>query len=148
MMVLALVLLPVLAEIYGNNGSAAQSTSTSELFTLIGITLAKVTAFIVLMLVVGKRLLPKMLWIVAKSGSRELFTLAVIAAAIGIAFLAAELFDVSFALGAFFAGMMLGESELSKRAADESLPLRDAFAVLFFVSAGIVTGKQIGRAHV
>ncbi len=143
MMVLALVLLPVLAEIYGNNGSAAQSTSTSELFTLIGITLAKVTAFIVLMLVVGKRLLPKMLWIVAKSGSRELFTLAVIAAAIGIAFLAAELFDVSFALGAFFAGMMLGESELSKRAADESLPLRDAFAVLFFVSVGMVFNPEI-----
>lgn len=143
MMVLALVLLPVLAEIYGNDGSATQSTSPSELLTLIGITLAKVTAFIVLMLVVGKRLLPKMLWIVAKSGSRELFTLAVIAAAIGIAFLAAELFDVSFALGAFFAGMMLGESELSKRAADESLPLRDAFAVLFFVSVGMVFNPEI-----
>ena len=143
MMVLALVLLPVLAEIYGNDGSATQSTSPSELLTLIGITLAKVTAFIVLMLVVGKRLLPKMLWIVAKSGSRELFTLAVIAAAIGIAFLAAELFDVSFALGAFFAGMMLGESELSKRAADESLPLRDAFAVLFFVSVGMLFNPEI-----
>ncbi len=143
MMVLALVLVPVMAEIYGNDGSVAQSTSSSELFTLIGITLAKVTAFIVLMLVVGKRLLPKMLWIVAKSGSRELFTLAVIAAAIGIAFLAAELFDVSFALGAFFAGMMLGESELSKRAADESLPLRDAFAVLFFVSVGMLFNPEI-----
>ncbi len=143
MMVLALVLVPVMAEIYGNDGSVAQSTSSSELFTLIAITLAKVTAFIVLMLVVGKRLLPKMLWIVAKSGSRELFTLAVIAAAIGIAFLAAELFDVSFALGAFFAGMMLGESELSKRAADESLPLRDAFAVLFFVSVGMLFNPEI-----
>jgi len=143
MMVLALVLVPVMAEIYGNDGSVAQSTSSSELFTLIGITLAKVTAFIVLMLVVGKRLLPKMLWIVAKSGSRELFTLAVIASAIGIAFLAAELFDVSFALGAFFAGMMLGESELSKRAADESLPLRDAFAVLFFVSVGMLFNPEI-----
>jgi CPA2 family monovalent cation:H+ antiporter-2 len=143
MMVLALVLVPVMAEIYGNDGSVAQSTSSSELFTLIGITLAKVTAFIVLMLVVGKRLLPKMLWIVAKSGSRELFTLAVSASAIGIAFLAAELFDVSFALGAFFAGMMLGESELSKRAADESLPLRDAFAVLFFVSVGMLFNPEI-----
>jgi monovalent cation:H+ antiporter-2, CPA2 family len=143
MMVLALVMVPVMAEIYGNDGSAAQSTSPSELFTLIGITLAKVTAFIVLMLVVGKRLLPKMLWIVAKSGSRELFTLAVIASAIGIAFFAAELFDVSFALGAFFAGMMLGESELSKRAADESLPLRDAFAVLFFVSVGMLFNPEI-----
>ncbi len=143
MMVLALVLVPVMAEIYGNDGSAAHSTSPSELLSLVGITLAKVTAFIVLMLVVGKRLLPKMLWIVAKSGSRELFTLAVIAAAIGIAFLAAELFDVSFALGAFFAGMMLGESELSKRAADESLPLRDAFAVLFFVSVGMLFNPEI-----
>jgi len=143
MMVLALVLVPVMAEIYGNDGSVAHSTSPSELFTLVGITLAKVTAFIILMLVVGKRLLPKMLWIVAKSGSRELFTLAVIAAAIGIAFLAAELFDVSFALGAFFAGMMLGESELSKRAADESLPLRDAFAVLFFVSVGMLFNPEI-----
>ncbi len=143
MMVLALVLVPVMAEIYGNDGSGSQSASPGELLSLIGITLAKVTAFIVLMLVVGKRLLPKMLWIVAKSGSRELFTLAVIAAAIGIAFLAAELFDVSFALGAFFAGMMLGESELSKRAADESLPLRDAFAVLFFVSVGMLFNPEI-----
>jgi CPA2 family monovalent cation:H+ antiporter-2 len=142
-MVLAVVLVPVMAEIYGNDRSVAHSTSPSELFTLVGITLAKVTAFIILMLVVGKRLLPKMLWIVAKSGSRELFTLAVIAAAIGIAFLAAELFDVSFALGAFFAGMMLGESELSKRAADESLPLRDAFAVLFFVSVGMLFNPEI-----
>jgi CPA2 family monovalent cation:H+ antiporter-2 len=110
---------------------------------LIGITLAKVMAFIVLMLVVGKRVLPKMLWIVAKSGSRELFTLAVIATAIGVAFFSAELFDVSFALGAFFAGMMLGESELSKRAGDESLPLRDAFAVLFFVSVGMLFNPEI-----
>ncbi len=142
-MVLALVLLPVLASIYGDNEAATQQASSGDLLSMIGITLAKVAAFIALMLVVGKRLLPKMLWLVAKSGSRELFTLAVIATAIGVAFFSAELFDVSFALGAFFAGMMLGESELSKRAADESLPLRDAFAVLFFVSVGMVFSPEI-----
>ena len=142
-MVLALVLLPVLAGIYGDNAATTQQASSSDLLSMIGLTLAKVAAFIALMLVVGKRLLPKMLWLVAKSGSRELFTLAVIATAIGVAFFSAELFDVSFALGAFFAGMMLGESELSKRAADESLPLRDAFAVLFFVSVGMVFNPEI-----
>ncbi|NDH82753.1 MAG: sodium:proton antiporter, partial [Burkholderiaceae bacterium] len=142
-MVLALVLLPVLAGIYGDNAVTTQQASSSDLLSMIGLTLAKVAAFIALMLVVGKRLLPKMLWLVAKSGSRELFTLAVIATAIGVAFFSAELFDVSFALGAFFAGMMLGESELSKRAADESLPLRDAFAVLFFVSVGMVFNPEI-----
>jgi CPA2 family monovalent cation:H+ antiporter-2 len=142
-MVLALVLLPVLAGIYGDNAATTQQASSGDLLSMIGLTLAKVAAFIALMLVVGKRLLPKMLWLVAKSGSRELFTLAVIATAIGVAFFSAELFDVSFALGAFFAGMMLGESELSKRAADESLPLRDAFAVLFFVSVGMVFNPEI-----
>ncbi len=142
-MVLALVLVLVMASIYGTDGQSNQPSSTSDLLSLIGVTLAKVTAFVALMLVVGKRVLPKMLWIVAKSGSRELFTLAVIATAIGIAFFAAELFDVSFALGAFFAGMMLGESQLSKRAADESLPLRDAFAVLFFVSVGMLFNPEI-----
>ena len=137
-MVLALVLLPVLAELLQHDGINAASGNIDELLKPIGITLAKVTAFIVLMLVIGKRLLPKILWLVAKNGSRELFTLAVIASAIGIAFLAAKIFDVSFALGAFFAGMMLGESKLSQRAADESLPLRDAFAVLFFSLAGFI----------
>jgi CPA2 family monovalent cation:H+ antiporter-2 len=90
------------------------------------------------MLLVGKRLLPKFLWLVARTGSRELFTLCVISAALGVALGAAKLFDVSFALGAFFAGMMLRESELSHRAAEESLPLRDAFSVLFFVSVGML----------
>ena len=142
-MVLALVLVPVIASIFGDSAQASNASSSSEILKLIGITLAKVMAFIVLMLVVGKRVLPKMLWIVAKSGSRELFTLAVIATAIGVAFFSAELFDVSFALGAFFAGMMLGESELSKRAGDESLPLRDAFAVLFFVSVGMLFNPEI-----
>ena len=145
-MVLALVLLPVMAGIFETAqqaGAGGAEKNWSDLMRAVGITLAKVTAFIVLMLVLGKRLLPKLLWLVAKNGSRELFTLAVIASAIGIAFLAASLFDVSFALGAFFAGMMLGESELSKRAADESLPLRDAFAVLFFVSVGMLFNPEI-----
>src|SRR5690606_34387924 len=91
-----------------------------------------------LMLVVGRRVLPKLLWWVSRTGSQELFTLAVVATAVGVAFGAAKLFDVSFALGAFFAGMMMRESEFSHRAADESLPLRDAFAVLFFVSVGML----------
>ncbi|HET6837585.1 MAG TPA: cation:proton antiporter, partial [Gemmatimonadales bacterium] len=89
------------------------------------------------------RLLPRLLWAVAKTGSRELFTLAVISAAVGVAYAAAELFSVSFALGAFFAGMMLRESSLSHRAAEESLPLRDAFSVLFFVSVGMLFDPAI-----
>ncbi len=95
------------------------------------------------MLVVGKRLLPWVLQRVAQTQSRELFNLAVIAVALGAAFVAAEVFDVSFALGAFFAGMMLRESSLSHRAAEESLPLRDAFAVLFFVSVGMLFDPMI-----
>ncbi len=142
-MVLALVLLPVFGGLFQNEANPTSTTNVNELAQVIGVTLAKVAAFIILMLVVGKRLLPKILWMVAKNGSRELFTLAVIASAIGIAFLAAKIFDVSFALGAFFAGMMLGESKLSKRAADESLPLRDAFAVLFFVSVGMLFNPEI-----
>jgi CPA2 family monovalent cation:H+ antiporter-2 len=132
-----------MADIFHTQPMGGDDKNGMDILQAVGITLAKVTAFIVLMLVVGKRLLPKILWLVAKNGSRELFTLAVIASAIGIAFLAASLFDVSFALGAFFAGMMLGESELSKRAADESLPLRDAFAVLFFVSVGMLFNPEI-----
>jgi CPA2 family monovalent cation:H+ antiporter-2 len=97
-----------------------------------------VSAFIVLMLVVGRRVLPWLLWQVARTGSRELFTLCVVATAIGIAYGASELFSVSFALGAFFAGMVMRESEFSHRAAEESLPLRDAFSVLFFVSVGML----------
>ncbi|WP_137718317.1 YbaL family putative K(+) efflux transporter [Methylobacillus flagellatus] len=138
-MVLVLVLLPALAGVIASvdSGSAA-AVSTSNIWQTVGITLAKVVAFIVLMLVVGRRVLPKLLWFVAKTGSQELFTLSVVAVAVGVAFGAAALFDVSFALGAFFAGMMMRESEFSHRAADESLPLRDAFAVLFFVSVGML----------
>jgi len=134
-MVLVLVLLPALAGVLSGNDAAA---SGRDLGVAMAITLAKVIAFIVLMLVVGRRVLPRLLWWVARTGSQELFTLSVVAIAVGVAFGAAALFDVSFALGAFFAGMMMRESEFSHRAADESLPLRDAFAVLFFVSVGML----------
>jgi CPA2 family monovalent cation:H+ antiporter-2 len=138
-MVMVLVLLPALAGVLkAHGGEAAVAPQAGEIWTTVGITLAKVTAFVVLMLVVGRRLLPKLLWWVARTGSQELFTLGVVAIAVGVAFGAAMLFDVSFALGAFFAGMMMRESEFSHRAADESLPLRDAFAVLFFVSVGML----------
>lgn len=139
-MVLVLVLLPPFANLLGGDGGA---TPASGIATALLITLLKVGAFIVLMLVVGRRLFPRLLWLVAKTGSRELFTLCIIAAAVGVAYGAAALFDVSFALGAFFAGMMLRESELSHRAADESLPLRDAFAVLFFVSVGMLFDPSV-----
>jgi monovalent cation:H+ antiporter-2, CPA2 family len=138
--VLVLVLMPPLAAILG--GLTIEATST-PLWQTISFTLLQVTGFIVLMLVVGKRLLPWILWHVAKTGSRELFTLSVISAAIGIAYGAAILFSVSFALGAFFAGMVMRESEFSHRAAEESLPLRDAFAVLFFVSVGMLFEPSI-----
>jgi CPA2 family monovalent cation:H+ antiporter-2 len=133
--VLVLVLLPAIATLLG--GSTGEEGGRGIGMTLL-ITFGKVTAFVILMLVVGRRLFPRILWLVAKTGSRELFTLCVIAAAVGVAYGAAELFGVSFALGAFFAGMMMRESSLSHRAADESLPLRDAFSVLFFVSVGML----------
>jgi CPA2 family monovalent cation:H+ antiporter-2 len=136
-MVLVLVLLPPLAGVLGGSSAAGGGAVEGSLWTALG-TLAKVAAFIALMLVVGRRVLPKVLWWVAGAGSRELFTLCVIAAALGVAYGSAKLFDVSFALGAFFSGMMLRESEYSHRAADESLPLRDAFSVLFFVSVGML----------
>ncbi|MFA6954478.1 MAG: YbaL family putative K(+) efflux transporter [Thermoanaerobaculia bacterium] len=138
--VLVLVLLPPLAPLL--NGTARASLSSGGL-AAIGITLAKVAAFVVLMLVVGRRVFPRLLWMVAKTGSRELFTLCVIAAAVGIAYGSAYLFGVSFALGAFFAGMMMRESELSHRAAQDSLPLQDAFSVLFFVSVGMLFEPRI-----
>jgi CPA2 family monovalent cation:H+ antiporter-2 len=133
-MILTLVLLPALAGILkGNPGAGA-----SALIMPVLLTLAKVAAFVAVMLVIGKRVIPWLLHAVAHSGSRELFRLSVLAIALGVAFGASMLFDVSFALGAFFAGMILSESELSQRAAQESLPLRDAFAVLFFVSVGML----------
>ncbi|MBF8269318.1 MAG: sodium:proton antiporter [Gammaproteobacteria bacterium] len=134
-MALILVLLPPLS---GWLGGDAVSAADSNLLMTIAYTLGKVLVFVALMLVAGKRVFPWLLWQVARTGSRELFTLCVIAAAVGIAYGAAEIFGVSFALGAFFAGMVMRESSLSRRAADESLPLRDAFAVLFFVSVGML----------
>jgi CPA2 family monovalent cation:H+ antiporter-2 len=145
-MVLVLVLLPVIAGILGTIPAAdghAPAANDQHIAVTLLITLGKVAAFVVFMLVVGKRLLPKLLWWVAGTGSRELFSLCVIATAVGVAYGSALLFDVSFALGAFFAGMMLRESEFSHRAADDSLPLRDAFAVLFFVSVGMLFDPNI-----
>jgi CPA2 family monovalent cation:H+ antiporter-2 len=136
-MVLALVLLPALADGIQNGGTAA------ALPYAIFSTLLKVAGFVALMLIVGRRLLPWALHWVVHTGSRELFRLAVLAVALGVAFGAAYVFDVSFALGAFFAGMILGETQLSRRAAEETLPLRDAFAVLFFVSVGMLFDPSV-----
>ncbi len=134
-MVLVLVLLPPLGGWLGGTGS---SEAPMHLWRTLGWTLLQVGGFVALMLVVGRRVFPWVLWQVARTGSRELFTLCVVAAAVSIAFGSAALFGVSFALGAFFAGMVMRESEFSHRAAQESLPLRDAFAVLFFVSVGML----------
>lgn len=134
--VMVLVLLPPLAALLGGNVSIPEGGDA--LWITIAKTLLEVGAFIGLMLIVGRRVIPWLLWQIAATGSRELFTLSVVAAAIGIAFGAAKLFNVSFALGAFFAGMVMRESEFSHRAAQESLPLRDAFSVLFFVSVGML----------
>ena len=137
--VLVLVLLPALAGLLGGRPPPAGGTLWGSLLLTVG----KVAAFVALMLLVGRRVFPRLLWVVARTGSRELFTLAVISAAVGVAYASAEFFSVSFALGAFFAGMMMRESALSHRAAAESLPLRDAFAVLFFVSVGMLFDLQI-----
>ena len=143
-MVLVLVLLPSLSAWLGGNASGlTEGAPDRELLKTLGFTLGQVAVFVVLMLVVGRRLFPWILWQVARTGSRELFTLCVVAAAVGIAYGSAELFGVSFALGAFFAGMVMRESDLSYRAAEESLPLRDAFAVLFFVSVGMLFDPEI-----
>jgi CPA2 family monovalent cation:H+ antiporter-2 len=145
-MVLVLVLLPAL----GGMGEPAQGAKAegqvghlSELLQALATALLKVGLFVALMLVLGRKLLPRLLWMVAHTGSRELFGLCVVTAAIGVAVGASALFGVSFALGAFFAGMVLRESEFSRRAADESLPLRDAFSVLFFVSVGMLFEPHI-----
>jgi monovalent cation:H+ antiporter-2, CPA2 family len=127
--VMALVLLPA---------AFGRELAGMELVESLGVALGKVAIFIATMLLIGRRLIPWILHYVAHTGSRELFRLAVLSVALGVAFAAAELFGVSFALGAFFAGMVLSESELSQRAAEETLPLRDAFAVLFFMSVGML----------
>ena len=137
-MVAVLVLLPPLAEIYQTMGQAGAGLDAAELALTLAITMGKVAAFVAIMLVIGRRVVPWVLHYIAHTGSRELFRLAVLSIALGIAFGASVLFGVSFALGAFFAGMILSESELSHQAAQETLPLRDAFAVLFFVSVGML----------
>ncbi|ESQ78096.1 YbaL family putative K(+) efflux transporter [Asticcacaulis sp. YBE204] len=139
--VLVLVLLPPLAHLL--EGGANGAAPAGNIWVTIGQTLLSVGAFIALMLLAGKRVLPWILLQVARTGSRELFTLSVIAAAISIAWGASELFSVSFALGAFFAGMVMRESKFSHRAAEESLPLRDAFSVLFFVSVGMLFDPMV-----
>jgi K+:H+ antiporter len=144
LMVLVLVLLPPIATAFGQQGRAeAGAIDYGSLAASLAITFAKVAGFIGLMLLVGRRAIPMLLHYIAHTGSRELFRLAVLSVALGVAFAAAELFDVSFALGAFVAGMTLSESELSQVAAEESLPLRDAFAVLFFVSVGMLFDPMI-----
>ena len=138
-MVLVLVLLPALAPSLGGN---ATPTSENTGLTIL-ITVAQVGGFVAFMLIGGRRLLPWILWQVTKTGSRELFTLCVVAAAVSIAYGSAALFGVSFALGAFFAGVVLRESEFSARAAEQTLPLQDAFAVLFFVSVGMLFDPMV-----
>jgi CPA2 family monovalent cation:H+ antiporter-2 len=149
-MVVVLVVLPAIAGLFGGETPKPQGRGgllawlePSSVWTALGLTFVKVMAFVVVMFVVGRRVIPWILHYVAHTGSRELFRLAVLAIALGVAFGSAELFDVSFALGAFFAGMILAESTLSQQAANETLPLRDAFAVLFFVSVGMLFDPSI-----
>ncbi|MGE0338613.1 MAG: YbaL family putative K(+) efflux transporter [Xanthobacteraceae bacterium] len=142
-MVLALVLLPALASVI----MATDAVTNPVMWEPIAITFGKVAAFVIVMLVIGQRVIPWVLHWVAHTGSRELFRLSVLAIAIGIAYAASTWFGASFALGAFFAGMMMSESPLSQRAAEETLPLRDAFAVLFFVSVGMLFNPAIVVNH-
>ncbi|MGV3729181.1 MAG: YbaL family putative K(+) efflux transporter [Sphingopyxis sp.] len=140
-MILALVLLPAM---FGDRGDeAGVGANGAGLLQSAGVVLLKVVGFAAFMFLIARRVLPAVLHWVAHSGSRELFRLAVLAIALGVAFGAAVIFDVSFALGAFFAGMILGETQLSRRAAEETLPLRDAFAVLFFVSVGMLFDPKV-----
>ncbi|PKA42661.1 cation transporter [Rhizobium sullae] len=143
-MVLALVLLPALAELLGGHAASdAAHGAGLPLSLAIALTLLKVGAFAVMAIFVGPKIVPWLLTLVARTGSRELFTLTVLAIALGIAFGSAEIFGVSFALGAFFAGVVMSESNLSHRAAADSLPLQNAFSVLFFVSVGMLFDPSI-----
>ena len=137
-MILTLVLLPTAALVTSNDGVPLSRIGFQLLVTLV-----KVGIFVTVMLVVGRRLIPWLMHYTAHTGSRELFRLAVYAIALGVAFGAAKMFDVSFALGAFFAGMVMGESHLSQQATEEAMPLRDAFAVLFFVSVGMLLNPHV-----
>ncbi|RXZ64638.1 YbaL family putative K(+) efflux transporter [Pelagerythrobacter rhizovicinus] len=140
-MILALVLLPAMAGMF--EGEPGEGASGSGLLTALALTVLKVGGFLAFMLIVARRVIPAALHWTAHTGSRELFRLAVLSIALGVALGAAYVFDVSFALGAFFAGMILGETQLSRRAAEETLPLRDAFAVLFFVSVGMLFDPSV-----
>jgi len=140
-MVVALVIVPALSG--AMKDSSGTSAQIGPLLSTLAVTIGKVVLFVALMLIIGKRVIPWALEQVSKTGSRELFTLAVLAIALGAAFGSAALFGVSFALGAFFAGLILNESELSHKAAAETLPLRDAFAVLFFVAVGMLFNPSI-----
>jgi CPA2 family monovalent cation:H+ antiporter-2 len=143
-MVLTLVLLPALAGVLGGHvPDASHGAAPTNLWMALGLTLGRVALFVFLILLVGPRVVPWLLKQVERTGSRELFTLAVIALALGVAFGSAELFGVSFALGAFFAGMVINESDLSHRAATDLQPLQDAFAVLFFVAVGMLFDPTI-----
>ncbi|KAF1690778.1 YbaL family putative K(+) efflux transporter [Pseudoxanthomonas taiwanensis] len=144
--VLALVMMPVIASLFGPD-AGRESLTLGAVLSRIGWTFVQLGLFVAVMLLVGRRVIPWVLEKIAGTGSRELFTLSVLAIALGVAFGAAALFGVSFALGAFFAGMMLNESELSHKAANDSLPLRDAFAVLFFVSVGMLFDPAILVEH-
>jgi CPA2 family monovalent cation:H+ antiporter-2 len=140
--VLALVLLPPLTGAL-NSANGLADVDVLNLVAALALTFGTLGVFVVLLFLVGRRVIPLMLHYTAHTGSRELFRLAVLSVALGVAFLSAELFGVSFALGAFFAGMILKESELAQRAAEESLPFRDAFAVLFFVSVGMLFNPMV-----
>ncbi|MEY4932614.1 MAG: hypothetical protein RLZZ403_934 [Pseudomonadota bacterium] len=142
-MVLVLVLLPPIGEMLAPGANGQAEVAAGDVLGTLGLTLGKVGAFVVLMIVVGRRVIPWILQYTVRYGSRELFRLSVLVVALGVAFGAAQLFGVSFALGAFFAGMVLNESELAHEAAEETLPLRDAFAVLFFVSVGMLFNPMI-----
>lgn len=144
--VLALVMMPVIAGVFGPD-AAKENHTFGSVMAQIGWTFVQLGLFVAVMLVVGRRVIPWILERIAGTGSRELFTLSVLAIALGVAFGSAMLFGVSFALGAFFAGMLLNESELSHKAATDSLPLRDAFAVLFFVSVGMLFNPMILVEH-
>ncbi|WP_256414393.1 cation:proton antiporter [Acinetobacter sp. 5862] len=141
-MVLVLVLLPAIAVLLGGHPLAGTDTS-QNIWITIGLTLLKVTGFIAFMLIIGKRLIPKIMQLVARLGSRELFTLTVVAAAVSIAYGSYAIFGVSMALGAFFAGMVVKESDFSHRAEEETLSLREIFAILFFVSVGMLFDPKI-----
>lgn len=144
--VLSLVLLPPVAQIMGvtpGGGEAAEPMTASGIAYVIASTLLHVVAFVAIMMVVGRKFIPWVLWQIAKTGSRELFTLSILTASVGIAYGAAAVFDVSFALGAFFAGMVMRESKYAHRAATDSLPLQDAFSVLFFVGVGMMLDWRV-----